>query len=29
MNRITNGHGPWLLLIFVLSGFAGLIYQSI
>lgn len=29
MNRTITGHGPWLLLIFVLSGFAGLIYQSI
>ncbi|MGG6343828.1 fused MFS/spermidine synthase [Stenotrophomonas indicatrix] len=29
MNRTIVGHGPWLLLVFVLSGFAGLIYQSI
>lgn len=29
MRRPSFSHGPWLLLIFVLSGFAGLIYQSI
>lgn len=29
MSRASNSHGPWLLLIFILSGFAGLIYQSI
>ncbi|HEL4832393.1 TPA: fused MFS/spermidine synthase [Stenotrophomonas maltophilia] len=29
MSRPSNSHGPWLLLIFILSGFAGLIYQSI
>ncbi|KRG61885.1 fused MFS/spermidine synthase [Stenotrophomonas maltophilia] len=29
MNRPSNSHGPWLLLIFILSGIAGLIYQSI
>lgn len=29
MSRSTFSHGVWLLLIFVVSGFAGLIYQSI
>lgn len=29
MNRTSLSHGQWLLVIFILSGFAGLIYQSI
>lgn len=29
MSLPSRNHGPWLLLILILSSFAGLIYQSI